>query len=119
MVSRLASALLLIAVAGCDVQAPGQQQGANVSLEVGHAVGYRLYTHCGILSVQLNGKTFFATPPLSDGSANPPGGWGNPYDDGQITLMSSTQAVFTDTAGNTARFSSNPPAPPPSIGVCF
>ena len=78
MVSRLASALLLIAVAGCDVQTPRQQPGAGVSIEVGHAAAYRIYTHCGILSAQINGTTFSATPPLSDGSANPPPGWGNP-----------------------------------------
>src|SRR5579859_7492293 len=33
-----------------------------------------------ILSVELNGHTYYAQPPLGDGSGNPPPGWGNSYD---------------------------------------
>jgi len=35
-------------------------------------IPYNLYTHCGI-------GYYETTPPLNDGSGNPPPGWGNPY----------------------------------------
>ena len=59
-------------------------------------VPYNLYTHCGIDYVQVGNRYYEATPPLSDGSGNPPPGWGNPYQPGILTVISPTQAVFTE-----------------------
>ena len=58
-------------------------------------VPYNLYTHCGIDYAQVGNRYYEATPPLSDGSGNPPPGWGNPYQPGILTVISPTQAVFT------------------------
>ena len=59
-------------------------------------VPYDLYTHCGIDYARVGNRYYEATPPLSDGSGNPPPGWGNPYQPGILTVISPTQAVFTD-----------------------
>ena len=67
-------------------------------------VPYNLYTHCGIDYAQVGNRYYEATPPLSDGSGNPPPGWGNPYQPGTVTVISATQAVFTDTAGHRVVF---------------
>ena len=63
-------------------------------------VPYDLYTHCGIDYAKVGNRYYEATPPLSDGSGNPPPGWGNPYQPGTLTMISPTQAVFTDKSGH-------------------
>jgi hypothetical protein len=73
-------------------------------------VPYNLYTHCGIDYAQVGNRYYEATPPLSDGSGNPPPGWGNPYQAGTLTVISPTQAVFTDTAGHRVVFTLTPSA---------
>ncbi|MFY9777926.1 MAG: hypothetical protein WAK28_25440 [Trebonia sp.] len=74
-------------------------------------VPYNLYTHCGIDYAQVGNRSYEATPPLSDGSGNPPPGWGNPYQPGILTVISPTQAVFTDTAGHRVVFTLVPSGP--------
>jgi hypothetical protein len=73
-------------------------------------VPYNLYTHCGINYVQVGNRYYEATPPLSDGSGNPPPGWGNPYQPGTLTVISPTQAVFADRAGHRVVFTLVPPS---------
>ena len=75
------------------------------------AVPYNLYTHCGIGYAQVGNRYYEATPPLSDGSGNPPPGWSNPYQPGTLTVISPTQAVFTDTAGHRVVFTLVPSGP--------
>jgi hypothetical protein len=75
-------------------------------------VPYNLYTHCGIDYVQVGNRYYEATPPLSDGSGNPPPGWGNPYQPGTLTVISPTRAVFTDKAGHRVVFTLVPPGGP-------
>ena len=77
-------------------------------------VPYNLYTHCGIDYAQVGNRYYEATPPLSDGSGNPPPGWGNPYQPGTLTVISPTQAVFTDKAATAwcSRWSHPAPAAP-------
>jgi hypothetical protein len=65
---------------------------------------YALYTHCGIDEANIDGRWYEASQPLSDGSGNPPQGWGNPYQQGMVTFTSETEAVFTDTAGHQVLF---------------
>lgn len=61
---------------------------------------YRLYTHCGIQWARIDGTFWRATPPLSDGSGNPPRGWGNPFQQGTLFFRSRTRAEFTTSAGS-------------------
>ena len=108
-----------LAVLGCGGSpANANAPGASVSIVVGGSAQYRLYTHCGVLSASINGQTYYADPPLTDGSENPPPGWGNPYDDGEMRLRSATAADFYDSAGHTAHFTSTPSDPPQRISAC-
>jgi hypothetical protein len=61
---------------------------------------YRLYTHCGIAWARIDGTFWRATRPLSDGNTNPPPGWGNPVQEGTLTLKSRTTAEFSSPAGS-------------------
>jgi hypothetical protein len=74
------------------------------------SVPYDLYTHCGIDEARIGNRYFVAVHPLSDGSGNPPAGWGNPYQAGTMTLVSPTEAVFTDSAGHRVVFRVQPGA---------
>lgn len=60
---------------------------------------YGLYTHCGIEWAKIDGVFWRATRPLSDGNGNPPPGWGNPFQQGTLTLTSRTTAEFSSPAG--------------------
>ena len=76
----------------------------------GRSVRYNLYTHCGVSEARVGGQYYVAVHPLSDGAGNPPAGWGNPYDAGTMTLVSATEAVFTDGAGHSVVFKVRPGA---------
>ena len=76
----------------------------------GRAVRYNLYTHCGVSEARLGNQYYVAVHPLSDGAGNPPAGWENPYDAGTMTLVSATEAVFTDGAGHSVVFRVRPGA---------
>ena len=67
---------------------------------VGTSQRFRLYTHCGLDSViDFAGRLWDPVGPASDGSGNPPAGYGNPFDDGTITLVSPVEARFVSAAG--------------------
>ena len=85
-------------------------------MSVGGSAPYRLYTHCGVISATINGSIFSAEPALTDGSGNPPPGWGNPYDSGEMSLTSPPPAEFRDPAGNSAHFTELPQAP--DLAIC-
>jgi hypothetical protein len=63
-------------------------------------------------------RYYEATRPLSDGSANPPPGWDNPYQAGTVTLVSPTEAVYTDKAGHRVVFEMKPPGAKSTARVC-
>ncbi len=52
---------------------------------------------------------FGADQPLDDGHGNPPGGWGNPYQSGTITVAG-PKAVFQDDDSHTVTFHERPGA---------
>ena len=79
-------------------------------LPAGKSVPYDLYTHCGVGEARVGSQYYAAVHPLSDGAGDPPAGWGNPYQAGTMTLVSATQAVFTDTAGHRVIFRARPGA---------
>lgn len=78
---------------------------------------YALYTHCGINEANIAGRWYVADTPLSDGSGNPPPGWGNPYQPGMITIRSATRAEFSDSAGHRVAFTLRPNATGP-LQIC-
>ncbi|MDQ5820058.1 MAG: hypothetical protein M3540_01275 [Actinomycetota bacterium] len=55
---------------------------------------YVLRTHCGIFDAYFAGRLWRATPPLTDGSGNPPRGWDNPEQLGTMRLIRSDLAEF-------------------------
>ncbi len=111
--------LAVTTVAACaGSPANANAPGGSVSVNVEGSVPFRLYTHCGILGASINGRSFYADPPISDGSGNPRSGWGNPYDDGDMTLRGSTSADFHDAAGHAAHFTSAPGPNATSIPIC-
>lgn len=69
------------------------------------ATPFELYTHCGIHELKTDDGRFFerADGPLTDGNGNPPPGWDNPYQSGQL-LVTRDVAVFTDDVGHSERF---------------
>lgn len=76
------------------------------------AVSYDLLTHCGIYYTRFDGHWYYADPP------NPPGHWTNPIDQGTMTVIDQSTIVFTDPAGNRARFTTNPDYPTPAVVGC-
>jgi hypothetical protein len=118
MLAAGATAMAVAMAMACGGPPPAGDGGV-ARVEAGHTVSYRLFTHCGVRSANVNGTTFFAQPPLDDGSGNPPAGWGNPYDDGSLTLVDEHDVVFRDPAGHTARFTDRPAGPTPSLLPCF
>jgi hypothetical protein len=104
----------LLALAGCASAggAVGAAPASGPSVRA-KATSYLLYTHCGIDDARINGGWYQARPPLSDGSGNPPAGWGNPYQQGTIRITSGREAEFSDSAGHHVRFVLRPGATGP------
>ena len=99
------AAMALAACGGTAAQAAKPPAPARtVAATAGSAHPYMLYTHCGIEEARIGNRYFEAVHPLSDGQGNPPPGWGNPYQQGTMTLLSPTKAVFRDQAGHQVQF---------------
>ncbi len=113
VVNRLAPVLIalatLLSVAACTddeavgsgevVDGPSQaaiddEPPYGVGARVGETYEYTLYTHCGIEWTRIDGVWWRASTPLSDGNANPPSGWGNPYDEGEMEIVDESTATF-------------------------
>ena len=105
--------MLVLAGCGNAHQAAGNVPTGSPPASMSNAVPYSLYTHCGIDWARINGRWYQASPPLSDGSGNPPAGWGNPDQQGTIQVISSTEAELTDSAGHHVRFVLRPGARAP------
>ena len=107
-VASLIGVAISLALAGCgSTGGPAGRAnapGASVSIRVGKSSPYSLYTHCGVLAATINGRIFYAQPALTDGQGNPPPGWGNPYDPGELTVQSTTTIDFHDASGHSAHF---------------
>ena len=114
--AAIAAVPLATVLAGCgstsSPAAPPSPTAAAATTTAPKPVPYDLYTHCGIDYAQVGNRYYKATPPLSDGSGNPPPGWGNPYQAGTLTVISPTQAVFTDNAGHRVVFTLVPSGGP-------
>jgi hypothetical protein len=105
------AAVAAIVLAACG-SGPAAQvtTPARPSAEAGPPQPYQLYTHCGIDEARIGNRYFEAVHPLSDGQGNPPPGWGNPHQQGTMTLLSPAEAVFRDRAGHQVQFRLRPGA---------
>ncbi len=77
---------------------------------VGVPYRFQLYTHCGLdwpLAVDFDGSFWdpIGPGPASDGSGNPPSGYGNPFDQGTMTLISPTLTQYRSSGGKVMQFS--------------
>jgi hypothetical protein len=116
------SILLVVAVilAACGTGSPGtgspghrakdHGRSSTVAAATGSSQPYQLYTHCGIDEARVGSRYFEAVHPLSDGNDNPPAGWGNPYQQGTVTLLSPSEALFRDHMGHHVLFRLRPGA---------
>jgi hypothetical protein len=73
---------------------PGSEAGDTLS--VGETVGFSMYTHCGVESTRINGRVWNAVEPLyaTPDRLGPPAGWGDPEQEGELTLEAPDRAVF-------------------------
>ena len=92
--------LLVWVLGGCAGIDPPAGAGVQQS-----ATPFELYTHCGVNELRTDDGRFFerADGPLTDGSGNPPPGWGNPSQSGQLVVADDV-AVFTDELGHREEF---------------
>lgn len=93
----LALGVAAIAVAGCGTHTTSSTR-TTTRAHAGRP--YELYTHCGIEWAKISGTFWHAKQPLSDGSGNPPAGWGNPSQEGTLTFISPTTVRFDSPAGS-------------------
>lgn len=70
---------------------------------------FQLYTHCGLdapTAIDFDGSFWDLVPgPATDGGGNPPAGYGSPYDQGTITLISPTRAQYRSSTGALSQWS--------------
>ena len=72
---------------------------------------FRLYTHCGLdwpLAMDFDGSFWDPMGVASDGYGNPPLGYGNPIDQGTITLISPTLTQYRSSTGTVMQWSRHP-----------
>ena len=72
-------------------------------VEVGKSYDYVLYTHSGIEWARIDGVWWHAVP-IDDGNGNPPSGWGNPYNAGELVVMDDFTAVYGSGRDNNVEF---------------
>jgi hypothetical protein len=78
--------------------APQQPPPVGPGVEIGKQYDFQLYTHCGIEWAHIDGG-WWRTSPRNDGQGNPPRGWGNPFDDGHLTIKDHDTAEFVGANG--------------------
>lgn len=88
----------LLGTAGC-VAVTGREAGPHSGDREGPDQqtwpSFSVYTHCGVENVRIDGRWWHAKAPLyDDGRTGPPDGWGDPYQEGRLTVESAKRAVF-------------------------
>jgi hypothetical protein len=103
----------MLAAAGCSAPArspeaaagsPEASRTTTTRAQSSDAVPFVLTTHCGIDEAKFQDRYYEAVHPLSDGSGNPPDGWGNPAQSGTMRAVSPTEAEFRHPAGQVVLF---------------
>jgi len=106
--------VVLIGIAAVTLASCGPSESAmkDGSAEAAASAGvrYSLYTHCGIYEARIGDTYYIADEPLDDGQANPPAGWGNPFQEGTMIFPAPGIAVFADRLGHVVRFHARPGA---------
>jgi hypothetical protein len=96
------AAWVVLTMAGCDwLIAPsatrnGNPAGGEPAIGVPYPVS--VYTHCGLRHVEFDGSNWAILGDLGDGS-NPPAGFGNPFDNGTVTLITHDRARYRSEFG--------------------
>jgi hypothetical protein len=96
-IRRIASVAVALALAGCGSHT---SSSTGTATHAGEGRPYQLYTHCGIEWARIDGTFWHAQHPLSDGSGNPPAGWGHPFQDGTLVFTSRNIARFDSPEGS-------------------
>ena len=84
---------------------PGSDQppyGPGVA--VGETYEYTVFTHCGIEWAEIDGALWKTDQRLSGGNQNPPKGWGDPEQDGQLRIEDADSAIFVGDNGESVTF---------------
>ena len=113
---RVITALVVgMVIAGCgsssaddgpaDLPSADQLRSAPYAegVDVDASYSYVVDTHCGVEWALIDGD-WWTTEPLNDGNANPPPGWGNPAESGQMTIVNDDLATFEADNGMTIQF---------------
>lgn len=104
LVTTVACATSFI-LAACTTEAP-----APAPTNPPGAVVVDLYTHCGIRFLQIGDTWYERVGGQLGEDGNPPTGWGNPTQLGQVAFTGSP-AVFRDDRGHQEHFTPLPAAP--------
>jgi hypothetical protein len=104
-VKALAAVLVAVAALTASAQGterqpstlPGSVGSAPVTIGVGETADFAMYSHCGVESTEFNGRVWNAVEPLyaTPERLGPPAGWGDPEQEGRLTLEAPDRAVFT------------------------
>lgn len=97
----LTTSLLALALSSCTIESdvPTDEEMsryADSAPPLGEPVEFWLYTHCGVESLRLDGHWWHAKEPLyaDEGNSAPPEGWDDPYQSGDLTVVSEQRVVF-------------------------
>lgn len=94
----------LLGLSGCTSSA-GESYWRSVSL----------YTHCGIRDLQIDANWFTRVDGvLDDGNGNPPSGWDNPEQRGEVKFVGD-RVFFRDEHGHSEQFKPAPGNKPTTI----
>lgn len=95
-----ALASIALVLGGCAEARNGPPQARQFNeapygpgAEVGKTYDYLLLTHCGIKWARIDG-VWWETDPLNDGSGNPPPGWDEPWDAGELKILDHDTAIY-------------------------
>jgi hypothetical protein len=75
---------------------PSATAGTGSTGSVPVSKAFTVYTHCGVESARIHGRWWHAKPPLYGDTegGGPPAGWGDPYQEGTLTVEANGRAVF-------------------------
>jgi hypothetical protein len=94
----------VVTVLGVD---PADPPPSGPGVVIGATYDYELYVHCGVEWARIDGG-WWQTALLDDGNRNPPAGWGNPSDQGKLTIIDAATAQYIGQAGVAVTFIRTP-----------
>lgn len=84
--------IVMAVVMGCGAAESTQQEGGAAAPST---TPFTVYTHCGVENARIDGQWWHAKPPLyNQDQSGPPKGWGDPHQDGTLTMVATDRAVF-------------------------